>query len=137
MLLTDNTAHNLRVIEFCTEMEADSVSDSLVCHVNPMTMFQMEIKPVWQEIHYAFRANKENIKADQEEAYSNKEKSCLKDESTKYDLLEKSKKEKMLGPFNNEDEVKRYILLKVDDDMKNKCRYDEVIRKDLMFVTEA
>lgn len=35
---------------------------------------------------------KEKIKSHQKEAHSDKEKSCLKDESTKYNILEKLKK---------------------------------------------
>ena len=69
---------------------------------------------------------KEKIKAHQDETYSDKEKSCLKEESTKYDLLEKLKKEDISGPFTIEDEIKRYLLHHVDDDTKNKRIYDEV-----------
>ena len=39
---------------------------------------------------------KEKIKAHQAEAYTEKEDSCLKEESTKYDLLEKLKKKYFL-----------------------------------------
>ena len=69
---------------------------------------------------------KEKIKAHQDEAYSDKEKSCLKEESTKYSLLQKLKKEDIPEPFTNEDEIKRYLLHQVDDDTKNKQMYDEV-----------
>ena len=48
---------------------------------------------------------KEKIKAHQVETYSDQEKSCLKEDSRKYDLLEKLKKEDILGPFTNEDEI--------------------------------
>ena len=34
-------------------------------------------------------------------------KSCLKDDSTKYDILEILKKEGTPGPFTNEDKLKR------------------------------
>ena len=69
---------------------------------------------------------KEKIKAHQDETYSDKEKSCLKEESTKYNLLEKLKKEDIPGPFTNEDEIKRYLLHQAEDDIKNKHMYDEV-----------
>ena len=48
---------------------------------------------------------KEKIKDHQDETYSDQEKSCLKEDSTKYDLLEKLKKEDIPGPFTNEDEI--------------------------------
>ena len=69
---------------------------------------------------------KEKIKAHQVKTHSDKEKSCLKEESTKYNLLEKLKKEDIPGPFTNEDEIKRYLLHQVEDDIKNKHMYDEV-----------
>ena len=68
---------------------------------------------------------KEKIKAHQDETYSDKEKSCLKKESTKY-LLEILKKEDIPGPFTSEDEIKRYLLHQIDDDTKNKRVYDKV-----------
>ena len=46
-VITDSTSHNLGVIEeVCTELEADSVPDSLVCHVHLMMVFQRKIKDV-------------------------------------------------------------------------------------------
>ena len=69
---------------------------------------------------------KEKIKANQDETDSEKEKSCLKEESTKYDLLEKLKKEDIPGQFTNEDEIKRYLLHQVDDETKNKHMYEGV-----------
>ena len=69
---------------------------------------------------------KEKIKAHQDEIYSDKEKSCLKKESTKYYLLEKLKREDIPGPFTSEDEIKRYLLHQVDNDTKNKRMYDKV-----------
>ena len=69
---------------------------------------------------------KEKIKAHQVKTHSDKEKSCLKEESTKYNLLEKLKKEDIPRPFTNEDEIKIYLLHQVDDDIKNKHMYDEV-----------
>ena len=62
---------------------------------------------------------KEKIKDHQKKTYSDKEKSCLQEESTKFDLLEKLIKD-ISGPFNSEDEIKRYLLHHVDDDTKNK-----------------
>ena len=50
---------------------------------------------------------KEKIKAHQVKTHSDKEKSCLKEESTKYNLLEKLKKEDIPRPFTNEDEIKK------------------------------
>ena len=35
-------------------------------------------------------------------------------------ILEKLKKEDIPGPFTNEDEIKRYLLHQVEDDIKNK-----------------
>ena len=32
----------------------------------------------------------------------------------------------MPGPFTNGDEINRYLLLKVDDDMKNECMSGQV-----------
>jgi hypothetical protein len=68
----------------------------------------------------------EKIKTHQKETYTDKEKCALKNDSTKYDLLEKSKKEIFPGPFTNEDEVKQYILLEENDETKNKRMYYEV-----------
>ena len=49
-VMTDSMSHNLGVIEeVCAELEAESVPDSLLCHVHPMA--------VWQEIHDAFGTN--------------------------------------------------------------------------------
>ena len=79
-----------------------------------------------KEMKYIKMQWKEKINAHQEKTYSNKEKSCLKDDSTKYDILEILKKEGTPGPYTNEDKLKRYLLLKVDDDMKNKCISDKV-----------
>ena len=69
---------------------------------------------------------KEKIKAHQDETYSDKEKSCLKEESTKYDLLGTLKKEDIPGPFTCEDEIKIYLLHQVDDATKNNPMHDEV-----------
>ena len=56
--MTNSKSHNLGVIEeVCAELKAESVPDSLVCHVHPMMMFQRKIKAVWQEIHDAFGTN--------------------------------------------------------------------------------
>ena len=41
-----------------------------------------------KEMKYIKMQWKEKINAHQEKTYSNKEKSCLKDDSTKYDILE-------------------------------------------------
>ena len=69
---------------------------------------------------------KETIKTHQQDAYTEKEKSCLKDESTKYELLEKLKNEIVPGPFTNEEEIRNYLECDLDDDEKNKRMYDEV-----------
>lgn len=45
-----------------------------------------------KEIKYIKMQWKEKIKSHQKEAHSDKEKSCLKDESAKYNILEKLKK---------------------------------------------
>ena len=73
--------------------------------------------------------DKEKITAhqdNQDKTYSDKEKSCLKEEPTKYILLEKFKKEDIPGPFTNEDEIKRYLLHQVDDDTKHKHMYGKI-----------
>ena len=55
---TDRTAYNLGVIhDVCAELEMESVPDSLICNVHPMTMFWRKVKQVWQEIHDAFGTN--------------------------------------------------------------------------------
>ena len=68
---------------------------------------------------------KEKIKAHQDKMHSDKEKSCLKEESTKYDLLGTLKKEDISGPFTCEDEIKIYLLHQVDDAIKNNCMHDK------------
>ena len=69
---------------------------------------------------------KKKIKAHQDKMHSDKEKSCLKEESTKYDLLGTLKKEDIPGPFTCEDEIKIYLLHQVDDATKNNPMHDEV-----------
>ena len=55
---TDSTAYNLGVIhDVCAELEMESVPDSLICNVHPMTMCWRKVKQVWQEIHDAFGTN--------------------------------------------------------------------------------
>ena len=53
---------------------------------------------------------KEKIEANKIEAYSEIEKSCLKQEFTRYELLEKLKNEVVPGPFTSEHEIKQYLL---------------------------
>ena len=69
---------------------------------------------------------KSKIKAHQQEAYSEKEKSCLKSESTRYELLEMLKKEDIPGPFTSETEIREYIVTASEDSEKNKRMYNEV-----------
>ena len=67
-----------------------------------------EIKFQWQE----------RLKEQQTKDFSEKEKSSLHQESLKYNLLELLKKETFQGPFVSEDEVMKYMVLKID---KMKC----------------
>ena len=55
-----------------------------------------------------------------------KEKPSLHQESQKYNLLQLIEKEKFQGPFVSEDEVMKYMALKIDDKIKNTRLYNEV-----------
>ena len=72
---------------------------------------------------------KEKVKVHQDKTYLDKEKSCLKEESTKHDLIEKFKKEDIPGPFTSENEIKRHLLHQVDDDTKNNCMMKSDMQK--------
>ena len=52
---------------------------------------------------------KECLQEHQKEAYSEKETACMKEESTKYQLLETLKKEEVPGPFVYDEEVRDYV----------------------------
>ena len=69
---------------------------------------------------------KERVQTLQSEAYSEKEKVALREESVKYELLEKLKNKEFPGPFAKEDDVKNFMLLNYNDDVKNKRLYIEV-----------
>ena len=69
---------------------------------------------------------KEKLKEHAKELYSEKEKSCLKDESDKFDILEVLKKEECKGPFTTCEEIDRYLALDIDDTQRNKRLYNEV-----------
>ena len=75
-----------------------------------------EIKLQWQE----------RFKEQQTKDFPEKEKSSLHQESQKYNLLELLKKDKFQGPFVSEDEVMKYMALKIDDKIKNTRLYNEV-----------
>ena len=75
-----------------------------------------EIKLQWQE----------RLKEQQTKDFSEKEKSSLHQELQKYNLLELLKKEKFQGPFVSEDEVMKYMALKIDDKIKNTRLYNQV-----------
>ena len=75
-----------------------------------------EIKLQWQE----------RFKEQQTKDFPEKEKSSLHQESQKYNLLELLKKYKFQGPFVSEDEVMKYMALKIDDKIKNTRLYNEV-----------
>ena len=75
-----------------------------------------EIKLQWQE----------RFKEQQTKDFPEKEKSSLHQESQKYNLLELLKRYKFQGPFVSEDEVMKYMALKIDDKIKNTRLYNEV-----------
>ena len=75
-----------------------------------------EIKLQWQE----------RLKEQQAKDFSEKGKSSLHQESQKYNLLQLIEKEKFQGPFVSEDEVMKYMALKIDDKIKNTRLYNEV-----------
>ena len=75
-----------------------------------------EIKLPWQE----------GLKEQQTKDFSDKEKSSLHQESQKYKLLELLKKEKFQGPFVFDDEVMKYMALKIDHKIKNTRLYNEI-----------
>ena len=50
----------------------------------------------------------------------------MKQESTKYSLLDFLKKKPPPGPFSTEAEVREYMSSEVEDEMKNKRLYNEV-----------
>ena len=50
MCIFTKSRSSLKELQLMTE----SVSDSLVCHVHPLMMFQRKVKAVFQEIHDAF-----------------------------------------------------------------------------------
>lgn len=69
---------------------------------------------------------KKNIELHAKEAYSDKEKASLHEESIKYDLLERLKREEIPGPFTSEKEIRNYLDSKQDEKAKNKRLYDEI-----------
>ena len=111
-------------LESASKMMVINKSSDLLQNADPKEMKQFR-KPA-QEIKEIKMQWKQMVQAHQAEAYSEKENACLKEESTKYDLLEKLKKEEFPGPFTNVDEIQRYLLLNLDDETKNKRLYNEV-----------
>jgi hypothetical protein len=75
-----------------------------------------EIKMEWSK----------RVQEHQQEAYTEKEKACLKDESTKYQLLETLKGEEFPGPFVSDTEVREYMKKDNEEDVKVKRLYNEV-----------
>ena len=69
---------------------------------------------------------KKNIELHAKEPYSNKEKASLHEESIKYDLLGRLKKEEIPGPITSEKEIRNYLDSKQDEKAKNKQLYDEI-----------
>ena len=69
---------------------------------------------------------KKNIELHAKEAYSDKQKASLHEESIKYDLLERLKREEIRGPFTSEKEIRNYLDSKQDEKAKNKQLYDEI-----------
>ena len=66
------------------------------------------------------------VQEHQQEAYSEKEKACLKDESTKYQLLEALKRERFPGPFVTDTEVREYMSVDCEEEVKVKRLYNEI-----------
>ena len=76
-----------------------------------------EIKTQWKSL----------VESQKAENYNEKEKVTLREESIKYELLEKLKAEEVPGPFTNSSEVQKYGLsIKYSDTEKNKRMYCEV-----------
>ena len=76
-----------------------------------------EIKAEW----------KERIKCHKKDSYTEKEKARLKNEETKYSLLEQLKKETPPGPFTNIEEITEYNAnSQQTEDNKNKRMFAEV-----------
>lgn len=72
---------------------------------------------------------KGRIECHQKDSYTEKEKARLKDESTRYSLLEQLKKETPVGPFTNVEELHEYSISNQEDEEKNKWMFKEVISK--------
>ena len=89
------------------------------------TEFKKFRKPA-QEVKKLKLEWKEKLNEHAKEAYSEKEKSCLKDESDKLDVLEKLKEEEFKGLFTNSEEIDQYLVLDIADAEKNKRMYNEI-----------
>ena len=51
-VMTDRTAHNLKVIEqVAEELNVNHIPKSLLCNLHPLMMFQVKIKELCQDIH--------------------------------------------------------------------------------------
>ena len=85
--------------------------------------------------HYKYRKPAQEVKdiklkwrtmvqSHQQDAYQEKDKIRLKDESTRYTLLEELKAEN--GPFTNSEEIEQYFYSDAPDDVKNTRLYKEV-----------
>ena len=61
---------------------------------------------------------KKNIELHAKEAYSDKDKARLHEESIKYDLLERLKREEIPGPFTSEKKIRNYLDSKQDEKAK-------------------
>ena len=67
------------------------------------------------------------IQQHQKEAYTDKEKAALKQESVKYELLSSLMKEiDILGSFDSDDQVKQFMSLDKSEEEKVKRLYKEV-----------
>ena len=95
-------------------------------HLRGKTMLEIFIKKYGnQQKHRFVRKLTQDIKGNLKPAQEVKQikmqwKEKIRVNQVWYDLLEKLKKEELPGLFTSKAEIKRYLLLNIDDDTKNK-----------------
>ena len=110
----------------------ESVSQKLIINKgidllsNASTHNLKEFRKPAKEIEHNKMQWAEKVKQQLEKGFSEKEVVNLKKESTKYNLLEKLKKESPPGPFVTADDVSEYLKTCVAEEVKNKHLYNEV-----------
>ena len=60
-VMTDSTAHNLRIMEqVAKDLNVEETPSAVICNIHPLMMFQTKIKELCQQIHDSFGKNKLN-----------------------------------------------------------------------------